>query len=680
MFREAVQQIYIEEKKKSRSLIIPAMGIAATVLGILVSAWIMSLPSTRNLSLADSYRSISIYDRNGDLLYEVPKERWYEPVPLENIPPYVVDATIAIEDATFRKHNGVRLFSLLRATKETVIDKQTQGGSTITMQLVKNVLLSPEQTFNRKIKEIVLTFAVEAQYSKEEILQYYMNNVPYGGRAWGIQAAAKKYFDKRVDELSLGEASFLAGLPQAPTAYSPYNGAYDQAKKRQRHVLDRMIEENFITSEEAEQAYAENLVFVPQTKEIKAPHFVFYVLTEMKQKYGEDYVNSHGLEIRTTLDSSIQAMAEQAVAEEVEKNSHLNISNGSALILDPETGEILAYVGSIDYFNEQFGAVDMVRAHRQPGSTLKPVTYALAFQNGYSPASIIADAPVTYVNDWETYKPVNYDRTFHGNVTLRRALANSYNIPAVKLTHQLGPNNVARLAHEMGVTSWDMANDSFGLSVTLGGNETTLYELATVYATLARGGEYVETTPFISIKDHTGKEIYNKAQVSRQVLSPGIAWLVTHILSDNYARIPEFGFNNMLTIPGRTVAVKTGTTDEKRDNYTIGYTPSYVVATWVGNNYNEPMNPQLASGLSGAAPIWNRVMSGLLVSGDVERFEMPNTVFAFVDEECGGLTEYFIQGASVPQRLCEPKKDKDEEKDEEKDKDDKKDKDDDDDD
>ncbi len=646
-----------------------SQAIISVLLLIILSAftaWFSNLPSVNaftDLTLADSYRTITIYDRNGNLLYEVPKDRWYEPVPLEDIPPYVINATLAIEDAKFREHNGIRVSSLARAAKETLIDGQTQGGSTITMQLVKNVLLSPEQTYSRKVKEIVLAMIVEQKYTKDEILQHYMNNIPYGGRAWGIQAAAKKYFNKRVDELSMGEATFLAGLPQAPTAYSPYNGSFDDAKKRQEHVLTRMVEENFITQTEADTALKEELVFAPQTSELKAPHFVFYVLTELKQKYGENYINSHGLDVYTTLDLEIQEMAQNIVTEEVNNSSHLNITNGSSIVLDPKTGEILAYVGSIDYFNDAYGAVDMVNAYRQPGSALKPVTYSLAFQNGFSPASIIADTPVSYVNDWETYKPENYDRSYHGNVTLRQALANSYNVPAVKITHQLGPNNVAALANQMGIKSWNLSDD-YGLSVTLGGYEVTLHELANVYATLARNGEYIETTPFLSIKDHTGKEIYKSKQIEKQVISPSVAWLVTNILSDPYARSREFGFNNMLNVPGHSVAVKTGTTDNKKDNYTLGYTPNYVVGVWVGNNNNDPMNEQLASGLSGAAPIWHRIMTNLVNNGFNETFEMPNDIIVFVDDKCNSAREYFIQGSAIPQRLCTPD-DNDEDKDSE---------------
>jgi penicillin-binding protein 1C len=551
---------------------------------------------------------------------------------------------------------------MLRAAKTTLLQGKLQGGSTITQQLVKNVLLSPERTISRKTKEIIISLMVESTYEKDEILSLYLNNIPYGGTSWGIQAAAQKFFGKDVGELDLAEATFLAGLPSAPSTFSPFSGGIKASKERQKQVLDRMIELGFITKIDANKALVEELVFAPQTEYIRAPHFVNYVRNELENMYGKRLVNLGGLTVTTTLDLDLQDNVQETVTTEVRNNSYLNFSNGAAVVLDSKNAEILAYVGSIDFFSEEIdGEVDIVTASRQPGSSIKPVTYVTAFENGYTPASIIEDEKVTFnFPGTSSYTPRNYDGKFHGKVTLRQALANSYNIPAVKLANSLGPDKIVQMGKDLGLTGWEI-DGSYGISITLGGKEVRLLDLTNAFATFSRLGVYKETDPLLSIKDAKGYDIYYKESDDKQVISAGAAFLITHILSDNGARTPAFGSFSSLVVPGHRVAVKTGTTDAKRDNWTIGYTPSFAVGTWVGNNDNTPMHPTLSSGLSGASPIWNRLMRTLLEGYEPEPFEVPHNVFVKTDSECDNKSEIFIKG-TAPAHLCDLS-DKDDDKD-----------------
>ena len=623
-------------------------------------SWYRNLPQPILLSQITN-RSTKILDRKGRLLYEIYVDRKYDPVLLTDIPKNVIDSTLAIEDSEFYTHKGVRPLSIIRAAKATFFDSSVQGGSTITQQLVKNVLLSPERTVSRKVKEIFLALLVETQYSKNEILELYLNNIAYGGTSWGIQSASKKYFDKDVRDLNLAEASFLAGLPSSPSVNSPFSGNLEISKQRQRLVLDRMVKLGYITRLDADEASNAELTFASQKSYIRAPHFVNYVKTQLYEKYGQHLVDFGGLTVTTTLDLDVQEKAQEIVTNGVKESADLNISNGASAIIDVRSGGILGYVGSVDYFSENGGAFDVVTASRQAGSAAKPITYALAFEKGLTPASFIDDSPITFQSYGQTYTPVNYDGKFHGVVSLRQALANSYNIPAVKLVKNLGVENMVALANKMGLKNWKF-DSSYGLSVTLGGKEVRLLDLTNVYATLARSGVYRDVTSFISIKDANGFEIYNKNdQKEERAISDGISYLVTNILSDNYARSGAFGFNNSLNIPKHTVAVKTGTTDAKRDNYTFGYTPSYVVGVWVGNNDNTPMNPQLASGLSGAAPIWNKIMLSLLNGFENETFSPPPSVVFRNYPECKNRSEVFIRGTEL-KSICSVPNDKSKEK------------------
>jgi penicillin-binding protein 1C len=620
--------------------------------------WYRGLPQPGVLvENANTHKPTRIVDRKGVPLYEIYVDKKYAPVALSQIPKTVIFATLAVEDHEFFNHHGVRMLSIARAAKATLVDDSLQGGSTITQQLIKNVLLSPEQTITRKLKEVFLALVVEKKYTKEEILELYLNNIPYGGTAWGIQSAAQKFFGKDVGELTLGESAFLAGLPSSPSSYVSYASDIDLARSRQKLVLDRMEELKIISADQKTAALAQELHFVQQAEYIKAPHFVHYVRKELEKTYGRTMVESGGLTVKTSLDLDLQTRLQELVAEEIAKSGTLNIGNGAVIVIDPKTGEILAYVGSVDYFKAGWGAYDVITAARQPGSAIKVVTYALALERGYTPASPIVDAPLTIqLGGGQSYRPVNYDGSYHGTVTLRSALANSYNIPAVKLVKEVGTDAMVTLGNKMGLTSWQV-DDSYGYSVTLGGKETRLLDLANVYATLARGGTYRPTTPFISIKDANGFELYSTDRVDQeQVVSAATAYMLSSILSDNTARTPAFGSRSLLVIPNRTVAVKTGTTNEKRDNYTLGYTPSYVVGVWVGNNDNTPMHPYLASGVSGAAPIWHKAMQLVLEGTKDEQFSVPADVFVKIDSACG-RSEVFAKGSKMPNLCPEEHKD-----------------------
>lgn len=581
------------------------------------------LPSPDRLSDTGSPLTTEFYDRNGTLLYKLYEGKNRSLIKLEELPEHLKQATIAIEDKHFYNHSGVDIFGIARAVKAYVQDEQVQGGSTITQQLIKNTLLTPDRTFERKAKEVVLAFWTERLFSKEQILQMYFNEVPYGGPAWGIAAASSVYFDKKPSELTLSESAFLAGLPASPTTYSPYGNNPELGKERQKEVLRRMVEDEYITQSQADEAAKEELAIKPPNNSIQAPHFVMYVRETLAKKYGERTVSQGGLKVTTTIDLDVQNMAESVVAEEVTKLSHLDVGNGAAMITDAKNGQILAMVGSKDYYAPKIGNYNVTTALRQPGSSIKPITYATGFKQGYSPGTILLDVPVVFKNAWETYAPVNYDGAFHGPVSIRTALGSSYNIPAVKMLKIVGIENMIQTAQEMGITTFQDP-DRYGLSLTLGGGEVKLIDMMSVYTVFSQNGTKYPIQPVLKIVDAKGETLEdNSNPEGRKVLSPGIAFMISDILSDNRARTPAFGPNSLLNIPGHTVAVKTGTTDNKKDNWTFGYTPEFVIGVWVGNNDGRPMNPSLTSGVTGAAPIWNKLMANILAGRENVAFERP---------------------------------------------------------
>lgn len=577
--------------------------------------WDLPLP-TRLTSEKYNPVSTQILDRNGKLIYEIFEEKRRTPVLLEELPPYMAQATIAIEDKDFYKHPGFSITGIARAIYKTLGQKDLQGGSTITQQLVKTTLLTPERTLKRKIRELALTLLVEVIYSKKQILEMYLNNVPYGGTAWGIEAAAENYFGKSAKDLTLPEAALLAGLPQAPTKFSPFGVNPDFAQKRQEQVLRRMVEDKYIREEEAQKTAKEELKYVKQ-KVLKAPHFALYVKEQLVEKYGEHTVERGGLRVTTTLDLNLQEFVQEMVSQEVErlKKARANVRNGAALVTLPKTGEILAMVGSKDYFAEdEDGKVNVTLRPRQPGSAIKPLNYALALWKGrITPATPLADVPTCFlVPGQEEYCPINYDETFHGLTQARFALGSSYNIPAVRVLSLNGVSEFVDFAKKMGITTFgDPSN--YGLSLTLGGGEVRMIDLATAFGVFANSGIKQEPVTTIEVKDWKGN-ILEKTGIKEgdRVLPQGVAYLISHILVDNNARTAAFGPSSYLVVNGHPeISVKTGTTNDRRDNWTIGYNPEVVAATWVGNNNNEPMS-RVASGVTGASPIWNRIIKRAL--------------------------------------------------------------------
>jgi len=604
--------------------------------------FVKNLPSPSAIGKANFSLSTHLYDRNGKILYEIYREENRTPIKLKELPPFVYQAAIAIEDKYFYQHQGISFWAILRAVRETFFKNNLQGGSTITQQLVKTSLLTSQRTLERKIKEIVLALWAEKIYTKDQILEMYLNQVAYGGSAYGVEEAAKTYFGKSAKQLQLDEAALLAGLPQAPSVYSPYLNPR-LTKKRRNDVLEAMYLQGYIDKKTKDEAQNKEMVVLPPKVLIKAPHFVFYVKSKLEEKFGTTIVEEGGLRVLTTLDLTIQEEAEKILKEEIEKLRDLNVGNGAVLVTRPKTGEILAMVGSVDYFRQPDGAFNVSLAQRQPGSAIKPIMYSLALQKGYTAATIIDDSPVVFnISGSEPYRPVNYDNRFHGKVPLRYALANSYNVPAVKVLASLGVDLFIDFATRMGISTWT-DKSRYGLSLTLGGGEVTMVDMAQAFGVLANLGEQVGLRSYLHIKNASDEIIDESSIIKTRKINPGISYIISDILSDNFARNWAFGSNSYLEIPGYKVAVKTGTTNDKRDNWTIGYTPDFLVAIWVGNNDNSPMNPYLTSGITGAAPIWNRMMTYLLKNyGSNNWYQKPDNV---VEKICFfGRKEYFIKG------------------------------------
>jgi len=620
------------------------------------------LPTPGKLVDAQLASSTRIYDRKGILLYSVYQEQNRTYVKLSDIPQDLREATISIEDKDFYKNQGFSVFGYLRGIRNMILLRGLTGGSTITQQLVKTVLLSSERTLPRKIKELMLSIQVNQKYSKDQILEMYLNDVPYGGANIGVEAASQSYFSKDVKDLNLAEGAFLAGLPQAPSVYSPYSGNKYYIDRTEA-VLKQMVDEKYITKKEKDRALSEikNKKFAKRDESIKAPHFVIYVKQLLAKQFGESAVEQGGLQVTTTLDYDIEKEAEKAVREEIEKLKGFRVGNGSAVVMDPKTGEILSMVGSKDYFDEDNdGNFNTTLAKRQPGSSLKPVVYAAAFEKGYTPATLLMDVKTDFPTNEAAhpiYTPVDYDGKIRGPMQIRFALGNSINIPAVKMLARIGIKDVMQKGYLMGIENWQPTQENLkdvGLSLVLGGRETTLLDEVTAYSVFANQGIKQDPVAILKVTDSKGKKLFEyKKKDGERVLSEGVAFLISHILLDNNARSIVFGTRSYLNIPGKTVSVKTGTTDQKRDNWTIGYTPSYVVGIWVGNNDNSPMNPAIASGVTGASPIWNRIMNFVLKGKSDESPKKPDSVIALeIDALGGGLpaggqptrSEYFIKG------------------------------------
>ena len=683
---------------KYHSRIMLSLGVLTVISGSLIYVFILQdLPNPDLLTKAKTAQTTIIRDRNGSILYRVYKKANRVNLTWDEIPEVVKKSTIAIEDADFYSHHGISFRAIVRAflynLKQENI-KSYQGASTITQQLVKNRLLNPQKTYVRKIKEIVLAVWTELKFSKQDILTLYLNEVGYGGPAYGIEAAAQMYFGIPARNLNLAQAAFLAGLPAAPTTFSPFGANPQLATTRQIEVLSKMRKLDMISGVEFDDATNSPVNFAAQKIDILAPHFVMFVKNELSRELGEDVVAEGGLDVTTTLDLGIQSQAEEIVRQNIEKlKSRYNIHNAAVLVTSPENGEILAMVGSVDYFDlTNQGYVNAALALRQPGSSIKPINYAYALDHGWTPTSTIDDSPVIYTSTGskEKYAPVNYDGKFHGRVTLRSALASSYNIPAVKVLNSYGVDKMINQGRAMGIRSWNSPLP-VGLSLTLGGAEVTMLDMARAYGTINNLGVYKDLKIVKSIVDSddqdltslfyekvNGKSIVGKVEASenqdsqvqgintdqlngQQVISPLSAFWLTDILADNIARLPAFGPYAKLTIPGHKVAVKTGTSNNFRDNWTIGFTPDYLVAAWVGNNDGSFMNKNLVSGITGAAPIWNEVMSALISNVEAKEFPVPQGLIAVKICATNGLLtcpncpqekiEYFTAD-KVPTKKC----------------------------
>ncbi|MBC7264997.1 MAG: PBP1A family penicillin-binding protein [Chloroflexi bacterium] len=638
------------------------------------NALLVDLPSLERVGAGTIAPTTQILDRDGRLLYEImdPRSGRQTPLPLEEIPLYLRQATIATEDASFYTNPGVDARAILRAIWINLRGGEVlAGGSTITQQLARNLLLSPEErsqrTLVRKLRESILAWRLSRAFTKDEILALYLNTTYYGNLAYGVEAAAQAIFGKRARDLDLAECALIAGLPQAPSLYNPLIDP-EAAHKRQTVVLDLMVKTGYITPEQAAQAKQEKLSFAATPFPIRAPHFVMYVWDLLKHRYGEEMIYKRGLRVTTTLDLDMQERAQEIVRyrlsllnEPKPGAPQHNVTDAALVALDPQSGEILVMLGSPDYFDPKIdGAVNCTLMPRQPGSSIKPVTYAAAFSEDYAPATVLMDVRTAFTTqEGVAYVPINYDLKYHGPTSLRQALGSSYNLIAVKVLDHIGLEKMISLAHALGLSTLD-DRGKFGLALTLGGGEVRLLELTAAYSAFANGGRRVDPVAILRVEDSAGRLIDAwQPAPGEPVLDERVAYLITHVLSDDTARIPAFGEGSVLKL-SRPAAVKTGTTNDWRDNWTVGYTPDLAVGVWVGNADNSPMHN--VSGISGAAPIWHDFMEEVLKGTPVREFTEPAGI-AHV-EVCAesGLrpgplctrrrTEIFIAGKE-PTRECD---------------------------
>lgn len=655
---------FFSGQKKVVYMKIGAVVIIVSILFGVLSYWLLTkdLPEPGKLS-ASRAGSLVVLDKEGKIVHQLFKDKQHLQVQSDEIPKDLKNAIVAIEDKDFYKHGGFDPLTIVRIPFNYVFrGGRVVGGSTLTQQLIKLAYLDSSRTVTRKIKEFVLALEIEKKLSKDEILTEYLNIAPYGGTYEGVGAAARGYFDKEVSDLTLLESAIIAGIPQAPSIYSPFVGEKDAWKVRTKDVLRRMKEDKYINDEEYEKAIKQmnGFKFANRQVSIRAPHFVFYVQDQAEKLVGASAMKQ-GVVIKTTLDTKLQKEAEEIVYDEIESLKDYKVGNGASLVLDTKTGEVLSLVGSYDFTDEKYGKFNVVAdetALRQPGSTLKPLLVAVALdKKTITASSVIMDVKTAFpVINQADYEPVNYDGKFRGPVQIRFALGNSLNIPMVKLMGMYGLKDFLGKMQDFGVDSLAPTSDNLarlGLSVSLGGGDIRMTELGSAYLALARGGNTIEMSSIVEIRDNAGKLLYRRPeQRIKRVLSKEAAFIVSHILSDNVARTEAFGPNSLLVVPGKTVAVKTGTTNDKRDNWTVGYTNGVVVLAWVGNNDNTPMNPRIASGITGASPIWNKIMKAALKTypdgiiekpGDVNAMEIDSFAGGKVREEDKKRSEYFIK-------------------------------------
>ena len=615
--------------------------ISVGIVGSVVAATTLSLYSSDISSpaalMAKKKTGITILDRNGIELYRGYGASGGQNIPLNQLPDNLKNATLAAEDPSFYDHSGFSWKGTARAIYvDTVQRNKSEGGSTITQQLVKNALLTSEKSYIRKYREILLSIAIEQKYSKDQILDMYLNEVYYGEGASGVEAASETYFHKAAKDLTLSQAALIAGLPLGPSRLDPTLHPV-AAKTRRDFVLDRMASLGKITPAEAEKSKADPIQVFAQEIQIRAPHFVFYVLDQIRNKYGEDAIEQGGMTITTSLDIKKQDAAQAIVAKRINDLSSHHVTNGGLVSIDPATGDVLAMVGSYDYNAPGYGNVNVTLSGLQPGSSFKPFAYVTAFSKGWNGATKVDDVPISLPNgDGTQYRPMNYDLKFRGPVTLRRALANSLNIPAIKVLQFAGIPDTLTTAKGLGLNTLGNPSD-YGVSLVLGSGNVRPLDMAAAYGGFATGGLKVTPRTLLKISDRTGKTIFQAGEAAHpRILDARYVAILTNILSDNKARTEEFGPNSPLKL-SRPAAAKTGTTNDFRDNWTVGYTPSLVTAVWVGNNDHSAM--ENVDGITGAAPIWHDYMETALAGTPIEQFIIPPGISS--DHICsfdGGLT------------------------------------------
>jgi 1A family penicillin-binding protein len=646
MFKSKIRKTrrFLHHNLKKLILICFALGFVA--LGI-IALWISTfqMPDLQSFENRKTAQSTKIYDRTGKvLLYDIHQNTRRTQVSYEDISRHIKNATVAIEDAEFYQHNGIKVTSIIRAVLANLTSGQySQGGSTITQQVIKNSLLTTEKTITRKLKEWVLSLKLEKITSKDQILNLYLNEAPYGGNIYGVEEASKRFFGKTSFEISLAESAYIAAIPKAPTYYSPYGQNKDKLDIRQKLVLSKMLENKFITQEEFNLALKEKIEFQPQEKYgIKAPHFVEFIKQYLVDKYGDTAIQENGFKVITTLDYDLQEKAEEITKKfALENKEKFNAENAGVVAIDPKTGQILTMVGSRDYFDKEIdGNYNVTIAKRQPGSTFKPFVYATAFNKGYTPDTVLFDLPTefqstctpqgepinkssTLSSSTDCYMPENYDSKYLGPMSLRNALAQSRNVPAIKTLYLAGIKESIQTAKAMGITTLSDP-DRYGLTLVLGGGETSPLEMTSAYGVFANAGIKNKYTAILSIEDNTGKVLESYEQKPERVLEENTALLISDILSDNVAKIPAYGANSLLFFPGRKVASKTGTTNDYKDAWTIGYTPEIVIGSWAGNNNNTPMEKKVAGMI--IVPMWHEIMKVALASTTGETFNSPKEI------------------------------------------------------
>lgn len=605
--------------------------IGGTVILLIFRSVTKDMPNPDQLSNREVAQSTKIYDRTGEnLLYEIHGEEKRTLIKIEDMPKAVIFGIISAEDRGFYQHQGINFRGLLRAIYKDIFYGEFEGGSSITQQLVTNTLLSRGTTWwqkvQRKFREWILAYQIEQKYSKEEILQMYLNEVPFGSNAYGIEAATRTFFAKSAKDLTVAQAALLAGLPNKPSRLSPYGSNQDEMYDRQKWILEEMKNQKYITQEEYDQAIKEELVFQPNKSNITAPHFVMYIKEYLSQKYGEQVLERGGLKITTTLDLYKQELAEKIITEKTENyQEKYNASNAALLALDTKTGQILAMVGSRDYYDDEIdGQVNVTLRPRQPGSSFKPIVYAAAFQKGYTPDTTLFDVVTTFKSYPKDYTPHNYDGGEHGPVTIRKALQGSLNIPAVKAIYLTGTDKVLDFADTMEYSTLK-DRSRFGLSLVLGGGEVKMIEHLDAFATFAREGVWKPVASILKVEDANGNVLEEFQLKEKKKFDAQIGRFINNVLSDNEARAYVFRINNKLSLGERPVCAKTGTTNDYRDGWTLGYTPSLAVGVWVGNNDFTPMNDG-ASGGTVATPIWNEFMKEVLGDTPIENFKKPEPI------------------------------------------------------